>query len=245
MSKTLIIIPCFDEEKRLKIENLLSLLAHPNLHILLVNDGSRDKTAKLIDQLSNKHQNISAHHLEKNCGKGEAVREGLLVALKLDYSVAGYVDADFATPPDEVLRVLDLFLTGEADVAWGARVNLMSSNIQRSFHRHYLGRIFATVASLVLGVSVYDTQCGLKLFRVNKDLKSVLSSPFRSRWAFDVELIGRYCLLDTHSEKRISFTEMPLMAWQDVGGSKLTLRSALRAFWDLFFLRKHLRAWRM
>ena len=54
---------------------------------------------------------------------------------------------------------------------------------------YYLGRLFATLASTLLDVRIYDTQCGAKIFRSTDDLKIVLSKPFLSSWIFDVELI--------------------------------------------------------
>ena len=68
---------------------------------------------------------------------------------------------------------------------------MMGTDIRRSAVRHYTGRLFATAGSLVLGVPVYDTQCGAKAFRVTDALRAALAEPFVSRWAFDVEVLGR------------------------------------------------------
>ena len=57
--------------------------------------------------------------------------------------------------------------------------------------RHYVGRLFATASSLILDMTVYDTQCGAKVLRAGPALRAALATPFHSRWAFDVELLGR------------------------------------------------------
>ena len=101
--------------------------------------------------------------------------------------------------------------------------------------RHYLGRAYATLASMALGISVYDTQCGAKVFRVNETFVDALVQPFPSQWTLDVELLHR--LLGGGAAvpglPATAFAELPLETWRDVGGSKLRLGSALRALVDL------------
>src|SRR5262249_59105570 len=105
----------------------------------------------------------------------------------------------------------------------GSRVKLLGRTIDRRIGRHYRGRIFATLASLVLDLPVYDTQCGAKLFRTSAILAAALSRPFRSRWSFDVELLQRLVLgfggVPALAVREI--VEEPLAVWRDVPGSKL------------------------
>src|SRR5204862_482251 len=88
--------------------------------------------------------------------------EGAPLARALDRGaeVVGYVDADLSTPVAEVARLLDEMEQRGVAVVMGARVALLGTAIQRRALRHYLGRLFATAASIILGLPVYDTQCG-------------------------------------------------------------------------------------
>ena len=73
---------------------------------------------------------------------------------------------------------------------FGSRIRRLGAAITRDPLRHYFGRVFATLASMVLDLAVYDTQCGAKLFRVNDDLRRAFGH-VSLRWIFDVELLAR------------------------------------------------------
>jgi hypothetical protein len=118
----------------------------------------------------------------------------------------------------------------QLEAVLASRVALMGHSIERKATRHYLGRLYATAASLALGVVVYDTQCGAKLFRVNDTLRAAIADPFPERWSFDVELLARLL----HPAPGVApidadrIVEVPLNAWRDVGGSKLHMLPAAR-----------------
>jgi dolichyl-phosphate beta-glucosyltransferase len=232
-----LVIPCYDEEKRLDAAALLAMVdGRPGLQLLLVDDGSKDGTRRVLDELAAARPgHITAMGLPENGGKAETVRQGLQVALAGPAPIVGYFDADLSTPPAEVLRLLDVIQEQGAAAVIGARVALLGSDIQRTASRHYLGRLFASLASLMLAARVYDTQCGAKLFRRSPALAAAVETPFLSRWAFDVELLGRL-LIGTSTVAPIGadqVVEVPLRAWRDVPGSKLKSAAMVGALKDL------------
>jgi len=194
MPETVIIVPCYNEAKRMNLEGFKPLLDHPGVRLLFVNDGSSDNTGLMLQAFRSEHPvRVLQLDLPKNGGKAEAVRQGMLRAWDEGAEVMGFLDADLATRAEEMVRLLRVFSEhpGAPQVLLGARVKLLGRHIRRSPRRHVLGRIFATCASWLLGLPVYDTQCGAKLFRRHATLRAALGTPFHSRWVFDVELIGR------------------------------------------------------
>jgi hypothetical protein len=112
-------------------------------------------------------------------------------------------------------------------------VKLLGREVHRQAVRHYLGRVFATVVSTLLRLPIYDTQCGAKIFRVTEPVKRLFALPFRSKWIFDVELLGRHVAAVGRARAEQTIFELPLERWTDVAGSKLTPWHAARALWDL------------
>jgi dolichyl-phosphate beta-glucosyltransferase len=230
-----IVVPCFNEAARLDREQLHELHAH-GCALWLVDDGSHDATLPLLRDIetraaSESKAGVHVVALAHNRGKGEAVRAGLAAALASGAGIVGFLDADFATPPSEMMRVVRaLQERPHVSVAIGARVALLGARIERDPKRHYLGRLFATAASLALGLRVYDTQCGAKAFRATPALAQALAQPFTSRWVFDVELLARLSAAGVREHEMI---EVPLAAWRDVRGSKLGAPAMLQAAWDL------------
>lgn len=229
-----IIVPCFNEAQRLDTAEFLRFLdSVSTARLLFVNDGSVDETASLLRTLEKRAPSrISVLELPENRGKAEAVRRGLRHALDQGANIVGYLDADLATPVDEAARLLTKMRSSSWEILLAARVALLGRDIARTASRHYLGRVFASLASGILRLPVYDTQCGAKFFRASAALSNALDRPFISRWAFDVELLGRM----TSGREAIDPTrivEEPLLVWHDVANSKLGLLQMGRAGLDL------------
>lgn len=235
---TCIVVPCFNEAVRLRGDLLLlALEEQQNLTLMLVDDGSRDDTRKRLEALRQQcPARVKTLGLDRNQGKAEAVRRGMLAAFETQPALAGYFDADLATPLSEVCSMTRLFDDEHVELVMGSRVQLLGRDVHRSAWRHYLGRIYASSASLLLGLGVYDTQCGAKLFRNTRAVRSLFAQPFSANWSFDVEILMRMQLLSREGElpsMERCVVEYPLRVWRDVSGSKLGPRSAVEAAYEL------------
>jgi dolichyl-phosphate beta-glucosyltransferase len=233
------VIPCYNEAKRLKVSRFKEYSDADRSHLFVfVNDGSSDATLQVIQDLHQEHpQRFAYIDLPRNFGKAEAVRRGLLSAFEMNHDFVGYWDADLATPLETIPSFCEL-LESRSEIAmiFGARVRLLGRDIKRSPPRHYLGRVFATAASLTIGLPIYDTQCGAKLFRVCPLVRSLFQQPFMTRWLFDVEIIARLiqaCRRDNLQPPEDLIYEFPLQTWSDVAGSKVKPVDFFKSFFDL------------
>ena len=236
-----IVIPCFNEERRLPVEAFRNFRVDGHrVDFCFVNDGSSDGTLGVLNALRDSDpERFSVVNLEKNGGKSEAVRKGILEVSNRKADVTGFWDADLATPLDEIQGFLKILTDRpEIHMVFGARVRLLGRNISRNPARHYFGRVGATLISQTLGMAVYDTQCGAKLFRIEDALREVFSRPFLSRWIFDVEVIARYVELWGRDRAAKSIYEYPVVTWHDVRGSKVKSHDFAKALRDLWRIRR-------
>jgi dolichyl-phosphate beta-glucosyltransferase len=233
----ILVIPCFNEEQRLPVDELRNFhLDGVRMEILLVDDGSSDGTLRLLESLrAEEPTRFSVLPLEHNSGKAEAVRRGIVAALERNPDLAGFWDADLATPLAELSGFMKVFAARpEIEMVFAARVRLLGRSISRNPARHYFGRVGATLISSSLGLAVYDTQCGAKLFRAGDRMRELFAAPFLSRWIFDVEIIARLVQQRGRDAAARAIYELPIMAWHDVKGSKVKSTDFGRALRDLW-----------
>lgn len=239
--RCIVVVPCYNEAARLDTSAFARFFqADQNspIEILFVNDGSNDHTLEILNSIRAAFpEHVSVLDQQPNRGKAEAVRNGMLSVIASGQAAyTGYWDADLATPLDQIPDFLNLLeQRPQLNLIFGARVRLLGRAIRRQALRHYCGRCFATVASTLLRLPIYDTQCGAKLFRISLDLAAVLKEPFHSRWIFDVEILARFLAL--HHSDAMQFEneiyEFPLPVWTDVAGSKVKPSDFFRAFVEL------------
>lgn len=240
--QTTIVVPCFNEAKRLDSEAFLGFIQQQGcIRFLFVNDGSTDGTLQRLHALKERDPaRIDVLSLEKNSGKAEAVRQGMLRASERGAKYAAYWDADLATPLEEIPKFREILEDNPKLVlVMGSRIRLLGRDIERTATRHVLGRGFASAASLALKLKVYDTQCGAKMFRVSPEIRQVFSDPFCSRWIFDVELLARMIAqtqVGNLSPAEEIICERPVSRWKDVKGSKLKAFDFALAFKELLVI---------
>lgn len=239
MNKVCIVFPCYNEQNRLESAAFINSYQQHDFHFLFVNDGSTDKTMEVLEEIKNgREDKISILDLKQNIGKAEAVRLGMLHAdATNEFSIIGFLDADLSTPITEIPKILSHFKTGKLFV-FGSRFQRIGVTINRKVYRHYLGRVFATVASNMLKIPVYDTQCGAKFFK--SDVIALLfNEEFKSNWTFDLEIF--YRLLAKYKNTTINdiASEIPLEKWEDKNGSKIKLKHLLKVPFDLIAIYLH------
>jgi len=229
-----LVIPCFNEEQRLNLENYFNFLrANSDYYCLFVDDGSSDRTVEVLNAAaSDLPQQIGVLELSQNGGKAEAVRNGMLHAKNTQgFEFVGFIDADLSAP----LGVMTELKAGLSELpsyncAFGSRVRRMGANIERKFTRHFLGRVFATLSTKVLGIVAYDSQCGAKLFR-REVIEDLFTDHFVSNWFFDLEIILR--------AGKKGIVEVPISEWKEVGGSKIKPTDFLTAPFEILKIKKH------
>ncbi|KAF5351385.1 hypothetical protein D9758_008028 [Tetrapyrgos nigripes] len=239
-----VVIPAYNETERLPlmltqtIDHLSSLKKKRTYEIVIVDDGSSDGTSDLSLKLAAKYpkSDIRVVTLEKNLGKGGAVRHGML------YSGGErllMVDADGASRFEDLEALWDamdkLAPNGGAGVVVGSRAHLVKTEVvvKRSLLRNILMYGLHTILRIVGVGHIRDTQCGFKLFS-RSAAQQIFPAQHLPTWIFDVELL----LLA--KQLRIPVAEVPI-EWHEVAGSKLNVVTAsLQMLRDLLIVRANL-----
>jgi dolichyl-phosphate beta-glucosyltransferase len=242
-----IVLPAYNEEDRLgpSLDELFGYLrrrgeaardgaigaaALPDeIRVLIVDDGSTDGTAALVRARPESAEPPPGIKLDllavPHGGKGAAVRAGMLAA---DSELIVFADADMATPPDQLPRLVEALI--DHDVVLGSRIQADGRDMRRGQpgYRRFLGRVFHVLASIWVTGPIRDTQCGFKGF--TRDAAYDLFARQRvTSIVFDVELI--------HLARRRGYriAVVPIQ-WSDKRGSRMAARPglAVRVGWDLF-----------
>ena len=243
MMRLALAVPCHNESARLTPEVWLEFLAHPenkDVHFFFANDGSSDDTGKVLRDMC--AQSSRAHLFESAVrrGKAETVRRSTLRIAGRSaerqyggpFDYVGFWDADLATPLSEIEEIRRLLTDRAFDGVFCSRIKRLGATIDRKPLRHILGRMFATTASAMLQLPVYDTQCGAKVFRSGA-VEPIMRDRFVSEWIFDLEIILRM--------KRRGFDglyEKPVSGWSDVPGSKIKPMDYIRIPLDLLKIQR-------
>jgi dolichyl-phosphate beta-glucosyltransferase len=238
-NECIVVIPCYNEANRLQTEQYLeSLKKLPNLSVLFVNDGSKDKTLQVIDSLAGQlPEQISVLDAPENGGKAQAIFLGMNEALPKNPKYLGYIDADLAVSLEEFNAILEVAQTEKKKFVFGSRWKRIGSVIERKITRHYIGRVFATLFSNLLQLDIYDTQCGAKVMDCTT-AQHVFKNKFNVNWIFDVEIFFRLLQVIPKEKFSESVLEYPLKEWRDVEGSKVKISHFITILRDVLVLKK-------
>ncbi len=225
-----VVIPCYNEEERLLGKEFKDF-AHKNLgyHLCFVNDGSTDRTLEILRELEKgSESNISIYNCEKNGGKAEAVRQGMLHLAQdpqLDY--IGFLDADLSTDFrdfDDLVETLD---TSNFKIVSGSRMSRMGADITKESARKLISMSINLIIRTILKMPFNDTQCGAKV--MDKSLIPLLfNKPFITKWLFDVEMFMRMRKYYGKTKAKELICEQPLKRWIHADGSKLSMKDSVK-----------------
>lgn len=234
-----IVIPCYNEGKRLKKDVFLEFIKNnPHIRLHFVNDGSVDNTQEVIEDLATKSKSINVMSLEKNQGKAMAVFHGVNNCATYDYDYVAYLDADLSTPLDEVNLLHNRMKESDTvKMAFGSRIKTLNNKIERKVFRHIFGRVIATFISNSLRVAIYDTQCGCKLFK-KEMIDDLFEKEFISPWLFDVELFWR--MIVKYGRKKLPEValEVPLREWIHIDESKVKWTHSFKTLYQLVVIHR-------
>lgn len=228
-------VPCYNEEERLAPAEYWRYLENLGLTIIFVNDGSTDQTHQRCNSLGLLDATII--ELTSNQGKANALRHGILFALKISNSDSSIsiIDADGAFNKEEVVQIIELAdskFREQFQSLFTSRVKLAGRAINRNTLRHIIGRSISAFFAIAGQKLPYDTQSGLKVFKGTSDLELILQEPFRTRWFMEIEIIIRML----KSDFTFKIWEEPLLFWNETKGSKVISFRSVGIFFQVFSL---------
>lgn len=236
--KTGIIIPCYNEAKRLDQKTFLTFISeNADYHLCFVNDGSKDDTMGVLTNMKAYAPNdITVIDIKKNMGKATAVRAGARYLFnKPQIANVGFMDADLSTDfKDFKDLVKTLKSNKELSVVFGSR-NTGGVGIKRDLFRGIFSNVIKAFILFILGLPIRDTQCGAKVF-ARSIIPVIYGEKFTSRWLFDLEIFLR--LKAYFGKKNVMgiIQEQPLMRWIHVEDSKLGLKDSVVIPMRLFLI---------
>ena len=231
-----IVIPCYNEEARLKTTFFTNFVKH-NLgyKLCFVNDGSKDNTLQVLQELSKGREDyITVLNCKENGGKAEAVRQGILHLLKdkqLDY--LGYLDADLSTNFKDFTDLVSTISNSNFQIVGGSRIARMGADITKAGSRAIISKTINLIIRKILGMSFQDTQCGAKIMTREVAAK-MFDKKFLTSWLFDVEIFMRMRKHYGLEKAKSMICEQPLKRWIHEDGSKLSMKDSFKILGQLF-----------
>lgn len=184
-----IVIPAFNEQARIgaTLDRVMECVEVRgwDVEVLVVNDGSRDKTSAIVLEMARRYPHLRLIENGSNHGKGYSVRNGILQARG---AIVMFTDADLSAPIEEAERLFTAIADG-ADVAIGSRwLDRSRQTLQQPVYRRFFGRCFNWLTRMVMNLPLKDTQCGFKAFR-REAAQTIFIRQRIERWGFDPEIL--------------------------------------------------------
>lgn len=225
-----VVIPCYNEEERLLSNEFINYIdKNSGYHLCFVNDGSKDKTLEVLQKLQKGREDfITVYNCEKNGGKAEAVRLGMLhMAKKEDLDYIGFLDADLSTDLADFDDLVKTIETSDFKIVSGSRIARMGADITKESARKIISLTINFIIRKILKMDFKDTQCGAKIF--HKDVIDIaFRKSFVTQWIFDVEIFKRISIYYGLKEAKSMLCEQPLKRWIHADGSKLSMKDSLK-----------------
>ncbi|MBT8270681.1 MAG: response regulator [Bacteroidia bacterium] len=225
-----VVIPCYNEEDRLMSEEFTNFIdRNSGYHLCFVNDGSKDKTLDILQALQKgKEDFITVYDCEKNGGKAEAVRLGMLhMAQKEDLDYIGFLDADLSTDLSDFDDLVKTIENSEFKIVSGSRISRMGADITKESARKVISLTINFIIRKILKMDFKDTQCGAKIF--SKDVIEIaFNKSFVTQWIFDVEIFKRMTQHYGLKKAKAMLCEQPLKRWIHADGSKLSMKDSVK-----------------
>lgn len=227
--KTGIIIPCYNEGTRLNTQAFLDFIqSTEEYHICFVNDGSKDNTLEVLNEIkAQQPEKVSVIDMKKNGGKASAVRAGSRYLFnKEEIEFIGFIDADLSTDFNDFQKLVDTISSNEQlTFVYGSR-SQGNGKIERNIFRKLFSKIVKSLVYLILRLPIEDTQCGAKVFR-KEIIPIAYKNQFLSKWLFDVEIFIRLKKQFGANEVMNRIQEQGLDKWVHMEDSKLGVKDSL------------------
>ncbi|MBN1168616.1 glycosyltransferase family 2 protein [Candidatus Woesebacteria bacterium] len=227
--KLSLIIPAYNEEK-LIVKTLNRVVGYLkkkkySWEIIVVDDGSKDKTSKLVKSYNSKKVRLIT--LKENSGKGAALKEGFLAATG-QYHI--FTDADLSVEIENIDKLMS-YLEGDFDVAIASRrIEGAKIKVHQPWHREKMGQVYTALTSFIMGMDLKDYTCGMKGF-TKKASKEIFKRSKIKRWAYDSEI------LFLAKELGFKIKQAPIV-WKNRGDTRVRLKSVIfESFGDLLKVR--------
>ncbi|MCH3885204.1 response regulator [Tenacibaculum aquimarinum] len=225
-----VVIPCYNEEERLLSKEFTDFIVkNSGYHLCFVNDGSKDNTLEVLNNLRKGREDfITVYDCEKNGGKAEAVRQGMLfMAKKEDLDYIGFLDADLSTDLTDFDDLVSTIENSNYKIVSGSRISRMGANITKESARKIISLTINFIIRKILKMDFKDTQCGAKIF--HKDVIEIsFADKFVTQWIFDVEIFRRITLHFGLKKAKEILCEQPLKRWIHADGSKLSMKDSVK-----------------